>query len=90
LFSGTSRARINPLAPSIIRGAQTNHTSNYASVRQQYYNQYGAENVYFVSERFSEYASPETLVARSPRPSPRAAASAGSSAKEVINQVRSS
>jgi hypothetical protein len=90
LFSGNvTLPRINPVeALSAFYGLRTDHTSNYAAVRQQFYNQYGAENVYFVSERFSEWASPETLGAELAKAVATAGSSTASSVKEAFNQIR--
>lgn len=41
-------------------GLEMHSSSNYREIRQQIYDLYGAENIYFASERFVEWASPET------------------------------
>ncbi|MFO0950290.1 MAG: hypothetical protein U0835_03900 [Isosphaeraceae bacterium] len=89
LQGNASLPRINPLeAAKAFAGLKVSHTSNYDSLRQQYYNQYGAENVYFVSERFSDYASPETAVGETIKGIASSGATVSASVKEAINQLR--
>jgi hypothetical protein len=89
LSGNVSLPRINPIeALSAFYGLRADHTSDYVAVRQQTYDRCGAENVYLVSLRFSEWASPETVGAELAKAIATAGSSAASSVKEAFNQIK--
>lgn len=89
LQGNVSLPNINPIkAVAAFYGVKATHSSNHASLRDTYYKKHGAENVYFVSERFSEYAGPEKLGAELAKAIATAGSSSASSVKEAFNQIK--
>ena len=76
---------INPIqAVSAFEGLKTSVTTNYDQVRVGLYQQYGGGNVFFTSQRFTDWASPENAAATAAT----AVATGGSTSGQIIQQAK--